>query len=68
MNVPQDGFTQRFRIKPFSGKQISGHSGSLDARPRELRIRGNPLSIAQRPQEAHSGEIPLMALDSLALS
>jgi hypothetical protein len=24
----------------------------------ESRIRGNPLSIAQRPLEAHSGEIP----------
>src|SRR5207245_5802187 len=32
MNVPQDGLTQRFRIKPCSGQQISGHSGSLDAR------------------------------------
>jgi hypothetical protein len=46
MNVPQDGFTQRFRIKPFSGKQISGHSGSLDARPRGIEDTRQPTSIA----------------------
>jgi hypothetical protein len=37
MNVPQDGFTQRFWIKPCSGQQISGHSGSLEARASGIR-------------------------------
>jgi hypothetical protein len=40
--MPQDGLTQRFWIKPCSGQQISGHSGSLDARPQALEDTRQP--------------------------